>query len=133
MYSLRKERKSRNFIMSNRKKDLFSRRRLRVRNMIKKFSKTRMRLSVHRSSKNMYAQLIDDTVGKTIAAASTRDNTIGKALRNNVETAALIGKEIANRAKKSGITEVYFDRGGFLFHGRVKALAEAAREAGLKF
>ncbi len=133
MYSLRKERKSRNFIMSNRKKDLFSRRRLRVRNRIKKFSKTRMRLSVHRSSKNMYAQLIDDTVGKTIAAASTRDNTIGKALKNNVETAALIGKEIANRAKKSGITEVYFDRGGFLFHGRVKALAEAAREAGLKF
>ena len=119
--------------MSNRKKDLFSRRRLRVRNRIKKFSKTRMRLSVHRSSKNMYAQLIDDTVGKTIAAASTRDNTIGKALRNNVETAALIGKEIANRAKKNGITEVYFDRGGFLFHGRVKALAEAAREAGLKF
>ena len=119
--------------MKKKKEDLFRRRRLRVRNKIKQFSKSRIRMSVHRSSKNMYVQLIDDTIGKTITAASSRESTIGKNLKNNIETAAIIGKEIANRAKKSGITEVYFDRGGFLFHGRVKALAEAAREAGLKF
>lgn len=119
--------------MTKKKQDLFQRRRLRVRNKIKQFSKERVRMSVHRSSKNIYVQLIDDSVGKTIIAASTRESSIGKNLKNNVETAAIIGKEIANRAKKSGITEVYFDRGGFLFHGRVKALAEAAREAGLKF
>ena len=130
---LRKVRKNRNLIMNKKKQNLFQRRRLRVRNKIKQFSKTRVRMSVHRSSKNMYVQLIDDSVGKTIIAASTRESSIGKNLKNNVETATIIGKEIANRAKKSGITEVYFDRGGFLFHGRVKALAEAAREAGLKF
>ncbi len=129
----RKVRKSRNFAMSKKKQELFKRRRLRVRNRIKKFSKARVRMTVHRSSKNMYVQLIDDSAGKTIASASTRESSIGKALRNNVETAALIGKEIAIRAKKTGITEVYFDRGGFLFHGRVKALAQAAREEGLKF
>ena len=133
MFLLRKVRKSRNFIMSNKKQDLFRRRRLRVRNRIKKFSKTRVRMSVHRSSKNIYVQLIDDNVGKTITAASTREASIGKTLKNNVKTATIVGKEIASRAKKCGITEVYFDRGGFLFHGRVKALAEAAREAGLKF
>ena len=119
--------------MSKKKQDLFIRRRLRVRNRIKQFSKSRVRMSVHRSSKNMYVQLIDDSVGKTIASVSTRESSLGKSLRNNVETAALVGKEIAIRAKKTGITEVYFDRGGFLFHGRVKALADAAREEGLKF
>ncbi len=129
----RKVRKSRNLTMSNKKQNLFLRRRLRVRNRIKQYSKSRVRMSVHRSSKNMYVQLIDDSVGKTIASASTRESSLGKALRNNVETAALVGKEIAIRAKKTGITEVYFDRGGFLFHGRVKALADAAREEGLKF
>ena len=133
MFSLRKERKNRNFIMSNKKQDLFRRRRLRVRNRIKQYVKTKVRMSVHRSSKNIYVQLIDDSVGKTISAASTREKSIGKSLKNNLETAALIGKEIADRAKKVGITEVYFDRGGFLFHGRVKALAEAARQEGLKF
>ncbi len=119
--------------MSNKKHGLFKKRRLRVRNRIKKFSKDKVRMSIHRSSKNLYVQLIDDSVGKTITSASTREKTIGKDLRNDVKTAAIIGKEIASRAKKSGISEVYFDRGGFLFHGRVKALAEAAREAGLKF
>ena len=133
MFSLRKERKNRNFIMSNKKQDLFRRRRIRVRNRIKQYAKTKVRMSVHRSSKNIYVQLIDDSVGKTISAASTREKSIGKSLKNNLETAALIGKEIADRAKKVGITEVYFDRGGFLFHGRVKALAEAARQEGLKF
>ena len=129
----RKVRKSRNLTMSNKKQNLFLRRRLRVRNRIKQYSKSRVRMSVHRSSKNMYVQLIDDSVGKTIASVSTRESSLGKALRNNVETAALVGKEIAIRAKKTGITEVYFDRGGFLFHGRVRALADAAREEGLKF
>ena len=129
----RKVRKSRNLTMSNKKQNLFLRRRLRVRNRIKQYSKSRVRMSVHRSSKNMYVQLIDDSVGKTIASVSTRESSLGKALRNNVETAALVGKEIAIRAKKTGITEVYFDRGGFLFHGRVKAVADAAREEGLKF
>ena len=119
--------------MSNKKRGLFKKRRLRVRNRIKKFSKDKVRMSIHRSSKNIYVQLIDDSVGKTITSASTRETAIGKDLRNDVRTAAIIGKEIATRAKKSGISEVYFDRGGFLFHGRVKALAEAAREAGLKF
>ena len=133
MSLLKKVRKSRNLTMSNKKQNLFLRRRLRVRNRIKQYSKSRVRMSVHRSSKNMYVQLIDDSVGKTIASASTRESSLGKALRNNVETAALVGKEIAIRAKKTGITEVYFDRGGFLFHGRVKALADAAREEGLKF
>tara|TARA_X000001036_G_C20317186_1_gene658925 strand:+ start:228 stop:590 length:363 start_codon:yes stop_codon:yes gene_type:complete len=120
-------------MMSNKKQDLFKKRTMRVRNRIKKFSKDKVRMSVHRSSKNIYVQLIDDSVGKTITAASTRETALGKDLRNDIKTAALIGKEIAMRAKKSGIKEVYFDRGGFLFHGRVKALAEAAREAGLKF
>jgi len=129
----RKVRKSRNLTMSDKKQNLFLRRRLRVRNRIKQYSKSRVRMSVHRSSKNMYVQLIDDSVGKTIASVSTRESSLGKALRNNVETAALVGKEIAIRAKKTGITEVYFDRGGFLFHGRVKAVADAAREEGLKF
>ena len=119
--------------MSNKKRGLFKKRRLRVRNRIKKFSKEKVRMSIHRSCKNIYVQLIDDSVGKTIASASTRETVLGKDLRNDVKTAAVIGKEIATRAKKSGISEVYFDRGGFLFHGRVKALAEAAREAGLKF
>ena len=119
--------------MTSKKQELFHRRRLRVRNRIKQFSKAKVRMSVHRSSKNIYVQLIDDELGKTIVSASSREGSIGKDLKNNLETAVLIGKEIAERAKKSGITEVYFDRGGFLFHGRVKALADAAREAGLEF
>ena len=90
-------------------------------------------MSIHRSSKNIYVQLIDDTVGNTLVSASSREKVLGAGNKNNLETAALVGKEIASRAKKSGVEKVYFDRGGFLFHGRVKALADAAREAGLKF
>ena len=71
--------------------------------------------------------------GSTITSASSRMSAVGKNLKNNTETAKLVGKEIAERAKKSGISEVYFDRGGFLYHGRVKALADAARDSGLKF
>ena len=119
--------------MSNKKLNLFKKRRLRNRNKIKSSKNKRIRMSVHRSLKNIYVQLIDDTIGSTITSASSRMSAVGKNLKNNTETAKLVGKEIAERAKKSGISEVYFDRGGFLYHGRVKALADAARESGLKF
>jgi large subunit ribosomal protein L18 len=88
---------------------------------------------VHRSSKNLYVQLIDDLNGQTLAAASTLEKELKLVGKNNVKAAEQIGKVVAERAKKAGIKEVYFDRGGFLFHGKVKALAEAAREGGLKF
>ena len=119
--------------MSNHKMALFKKRRLRNRNKIKARVKNRIRMSVHRSSKNIYVQLIDDNLGKTVASASSRDSVLGNDLKNTIKTASLVGKEIAQRAKKSGISEVYFDRGGFLYHSRVKALAEAAREGGLIF
>ena len=119
--------------MANNKRELFLKRRLRVRNKIKAMSNGRLRLSVHRSNKNISAQLIDDVSGVTVAAASTLEKDLGLVGKNNVEAAAKVGAAIAERAKKAGIEECYFDRGGFLFHGKVKALAEAAREGGLKF
>jgi len=119
--------------MANNKRELFLKRRLRVRNKIKAMANGRLRLSVHRSSKNISVQLIDDVKGVTVAAASSLEKELGVVGKNNVEAAAKIGAAIAERAKKAGVEEVYFDRGGFLFHGRVKALAEAAREGGLKF
>jgi large subunit ribosomal protein L18 len=93
----------------------------------------RPRLSVHRSNKNISVQLIDDVEGKTLAAASSLEPGLGVVGKNNVEAAAKVGAAIAERAKKAGVEDVFFDRGGFLFHGRVKALADAAREGGLKF
>jgi large subunit ribosomal protein L18 len=119
--------------MANNKRELFLKRRLRVRNKIKAMANGRLRLSVHRSNKNISAQLIDDVSGVTVAAASTLEKDLGFVGKNNVEAAAKVGTAIAERAKKAGIEECYFDRGGFLFHGKVKALAEAAREGGLKF
>ena len=119
--------------MANNKRELFLKRRLRVRNRIKATSNGRLRLSVHRSNKNISAQLIDDVNGVTVAAASTLEKDLGFVGKNNVDAAAKVGAAIAERAKKAGIEECYFDRGGFLFHGKVKALAEAAREGGLKF
>ena len=119
--------------MALKKRELFLKRRLRVRNKIKATSHGRLRLSVHRSSKNISVQLIDDLNGVTIASASTLEKDLGLAGKNNVEVAAKIGATIAERAKAKGIEECYFDRGGYLFHGKVKALADAAREAGLKF
>jgi large subunit ribosomal protein L18 len=119
--------------MANSKRELFLKRRLRVRNKIKATAHGRLRLSVHRSSKNISVQLIDDAKGVTIAAASTLEKSFGVVGKNNVEAAAKIGTAIAERAKKAGVEECYFDRGGFLFHGRIKALADAAREGGLKF
>ena len=119
--------------MANSKRDLFLKRRLRVRNSLKKVANGRARLSIHRSSKNISVQVIDDARGVTLAAASTLEKDLGLIGKNNVEAATKVGATIAERAKKAGIEEVVFDRGGFLFHGRVKALAEAAREGGLKF
>jgi large subunit ribosomal protein L18 len=119
--------------MANSKRDLFQKRRQRVRNKLRKMAGERPRLSVHRSSKNISVQLIDDAQGRTLAAASTLEKDLGLKGKNNKEAAARVGAEIAARAKAAGVEEVYFDRGGFLFHGKVKALADAAREAGLKF
>ena len=109
------------------------RRKLRVRRQLKKVANGRPRLSVYRSSKHIYAQVIDDTVGRTLAAASTKDKDYNGEKGGNVEAAGLVGKQIAERAIKAGVENVIFDRGGYIYHGRVKALAEAAREAGLKF
>ena len=119
--------------MANSKRDLFLKRRLRVRNKLRKMNDGRARLSVHRSSKNISVQLIDDVRGVTLAAASSLEKDLGVVGKNNVEAAAKVGAAIAERAKAAGVEECYFDRGGFLFHGRVKALADAAREGGLKF
>ena len=110
------------------KLSLFERRRRRVRTTLRSRGGSRPRLSVHRSGKHIYAQIIDDAQGRTLAAAST----LG-AKGCNVESAVKVGNDIAAAAKKAGVTTVVFDRGGFLFHGRVKALADAAREGGLEF
>src|SRR5690554_7823189 len=119
--------------MANSKRTLFLKRRLRVRNKLRKVNAGRVRMSVHRSNKNISVQLIDDVNGVTVAAASSLEKELGVVGKNNVEAAAKVGAAIAERAKKAGIEECYFDRGGFLFHGKIKALADAAREGGLKF
>ena len=112
------------------KLSLFERRRRRVRTALKSRAGGKARLSVHRTGKHIYAQVIDDAAGKTLAAASTLG---AKASGANVDAAKQVGSDIAAAAKKAGVTTVVFDRGGFLFHGRVKALADAAREGGLEF
>ena len=114
------------------KLSLFDRRRRRVRTALKARSGGRPRLSVHRSGRHIYAQIIDDAAGKTIVAASSLVKG-QKSIGANVDAAVKVGAEIAEKAKAAGITTVVFDRGGFLFHGRVKALADAAREGGLEF
>ena len=119
--------------MALNKRELFQKRRLRVRNKLREMSNGRPRLSVHRSNKNISVQLIDDAAGRTLASASTLDKDLGLVGKNNLEAAAKIGAAIAERAKTAGVEEVVFDRGGFLFHGKIKALADAAREGGLKF
>jgi large subunit ribosomal protein L18 len=117
------------------RKDTLVRRASRVRRQIKAVANGRPRLSVHRSSKNIYAQIIDDVAGKTIAAASTLEADLKGALKTGADTAAAaaVGKLIAERASQAGIKDVVFDRGAFIYHGRIKALAEAAREGGLNF
>ncbi len=116
-------------------KKLFERRRARSRAKLRKVANGQPRLTVHRSSKHMYAQIIDDQAGNTMAAASTLDADFKKASKTTADAsaAAVVGKLVAERAKEKGIDTVVFDRGGYIFHGRVKALADAAREAGLKF
>ncbi|MBU6267099.1 MAG: 50S ribosomal protein L18 [Sphingomonadales bacterium] len=111
------------------KLSLFERRRRRVRTALKARAGGRPRLSVHRTGRHIYAQIIDDAKGHTVAAAST----LGEKAGSNTDAAAKVGKALADAAKKAGVTSVVFDRGGFLFHGRVKALADAAREGGLEF
>ena len=119
--------------MANSKRDLFRKRRMRVRNKLKKVAEGRLRMSVHRSSKNISVQTIDDVAGQTVCAASSLEPALGVVGKNNADASAKVGAAIAERARAKGIGEVYFDRGGFLFHGRLKALAGAAREGGLKF
>ncbi|HEY0352524.1 MAG TPA: 50S ribosomal protein L18 [Enterovirga sp.] len=117
------------------KKGAEDRRKARVRRAIRKAANGRPRLSVHRSSKQIYAQVIDDERGYTLAAASTLEADMRGKLKTgaNVEAAAEVGRLLAERAKQAGVTQVIFDRSGYLYHGRVKALADAAREGGLDF
>ena len=112
---------------------LFDRRRQRVRTSLRKRAGSRPRLSVHRSGRHIYAQIIDDVAGKTLASASTIDKDVKGKGGATTQSAQDVGRRIAERAKEAGVTRVIFDRGGFLFHGRVKALADAAREGGLEF
>ncbi|HVZ54024.1 MAG TPA: 50S ribosomal protein L18 [Pseudolabrys sp.] len=116
--------------LTNRDRRIF-----RVRAAVKQASHGRPRLSVFRSSKHIYAQVIDDSAGKTLAAASTRDVDLKDKLKTGADVAAAteVGKLVAERAAKAGVTDVVFDRGRYLFHGRVKALADGAREGGLNF
>jgi len=113
----------------------FARRSHRVRQSLKRAANGRLRLSVFRSSKHIYAQVIDDAAGKTMAAASTLDKDLKGSLAkgSDLEAAQAVGKLVATRAIEAGVKDVVFDRGGYLYHGRVKALADAAREAGLNF
>ena len=111
-------------------------RRIRIKSRTRKVvsgTETRPRLAVFRSNKEIYAQVVDDVTGKTVAAASSRDKDIASSKGNKTEIAALVGKSVAEKAMKAGIETISFDRGGYLYHGRVKSLAEGAREAGLKF
>ena len=111
------------------------RRKARVRRTIKKVAYGRPRLSVFRSDKNIYAQVIDDTKGVTVAQASTLEKDLKGKLKTGADkdAASMVGKLVAERAVKAGIKDVVFDRGGYIYHGRVKALADAAREGGLNF
>ncbi len=116
-------------------KALFERRRRRNRVRLRRKSVGRPRLSVFRSARHIYVQVIDDNLGRTLAAASTMDKALSEKLKSGAdkEAAAQVGRLIAARALKAGIKDVVFDRGGYMFHGRVKALADAAREGGLEF
>ena len=115
------------------KLSLFEKRRQRVRTKLRVKGTLRPRLSIHRSGRHIYAQVIDDAAGKTLAMASSLDKDVRDTTGATVDAAASVGKMVAERAKKAGVTQVVFDRGGFLFHGRVKALADGAREGGLEF
>lgn len=115
--------------------DLRDRRRARLRFSLRQKGAGRPRLSVFRSSKHIYAQIIDDDAGRTVASASSLDKSLRESLKTGADkaAAAAVGKLVAERAKEAGVTKVVFDRGAYLYHGRVKALADAAREGGLDF
>ena len=121
--------------MANKLNELFDRRQSRVRRTLKARNSGRPRLSVHRSSKHIYAQIIDDAGGKTVCAASSLEKDLRTGLKTGADknAAVAVGKLVAERALKAGLKDVVFDRGGYIFHGRVKALADAAREGGLSF
>ena len=112
-----------------------ARRTQRVRNALRRSANGRPRLSVFRSSKHIYAQVIDDLKGETLASASSLEKTMREAGNTgaNIDAAKAVGKLLAERAVKKGVKEVVFDRGGYIYHGRIKALADAAREGGLDF
>jgi large subunit ribosomal protein L18 len=112
---------------------LFDKRRRRNRTALRARAGTRARLSVHRSGKHIYAQVIDDANGTTVASASSLEKDVRGSSGANIDAATAVGKRVAEAAVKAGVKQVVFDRGGFLYHGRVKALADAAREAGLEF
>ena len=116
-------------------RQLFLRRRRRNRAKLAKVAAGLPRLSVHRSGRNIYAQVIDDAKGVTLVSASSLDRDIRSSVKSGagVDAASAIGRTVAERARKQGITNVVFDRGGYIYHGRVRALAESAREAGLEF
>jgi len=130
----KKVRKSKGSIMLK-SKELFLKRARRNRQALRKKGETKLRLSVFRSSKNIYAQLIDDQKGSTLVAASSLDKDLKAVVKsgNDKSAAEAVGKLVAERALKEGLKNVVFDRGGYRYHGRVKALAEGARGAGLKF
>lgn len=117
------------------RENLHQRRARRVRTHLRKAARGRPRLSVHRSNKHIYVQVIDDVQGVTLASASTLDSDVRESVKtgSSVDAATKVGELIANRAKSAGVEKVIFDRGSYLFHGRVKALAEAARAGGLSF
>ena len=121
--------------MADQKKTKQASRTRRTRAKLSKVANGRPRLSVFRSSKNISAQIIDDAAGKTLASASSLDETLRGDLKKGSDSAAAtsVGKALAERAKKAGVSDVVFDRGSYRFHGRIKALADAAREAGLNF
>jgi large subunit ribosomal protein L18 len=118
-----------------RTKDREFRRTGRVRRALRRAANGRLRLSVFRSSKHIYAQVIDDAKGETLAAASSIEKEVRGTAKTgaNIDAAKAVGKRLAERAKEKGVKQVVFDRGGYLYHGRVKALADAAREGGLEF
>jgi large subunit ribosomal protein L18 len=115
------------------KLSLFAKRRQRVRTALRAKANGRARLSIHRSGRHIYAQIIDDAAGTTVASASSLEKDARDVSGANLDAAVSVGKRVAERAKAAGVDTVVFDRGGFLFHGRIKALADAAREGGLEF
>lgn len=116
-------------------RESLQRRRERMRIKLRQVSSGRLRLSIHRTNKHMYAQIFDDVKCVTLVSASTNDKDMKVSIKNggNKDAAVAVGKAIGEKAVKAGLADVVFDRSGFLYHGRVKALADAAREAGLKF